>query len=138
MADRAVVIRRCGNVHLINDLDRECLPFDDPYTYLRDAAWWVAWDGTEPVAFGGFRPIEGAAFLCRAGVIPSHRGLGLQRRLIRVRLAAARRCGFGWAHTYTANGNCVSANNLIRCGFRLFEPSWYWGGTDALYLCRDL
>ena len=66
----------------------------------------------------------------RAGVRPDARGQGLQRRLIRARVAYAKREGFPEVWTYTSNYNVASSNNLIREGFTLWAPG-SWGGSST-------
>ena len=94
-------------------------------------AWWVVFDEDgAPVAYAGamlWEP-DDAVYLHRAGVLPRARGLGLQRRMIRVRERWGRANNARAAYTYTAATNTVSANNLIRCGYRLWTPS-HWGGS---------
>jgi GNAT superfamily N-acetyltransferase len=98
--------------------------------------WWIAYDGELPVAFAGvcqsYRWAD-TGYLCRAGVIRSHRGQGIQRRLVRVRELKGKRLGWNWLVTDTAPWNMPSANSLIGCGFRMFRPSRPWGIEGALY-----
>lgn len=107
------------------------------------SAWWLGrgQDGT-PVAFAGARvlthPNRGLGFLSLAGVLPSARGQGMQRRLIRVRIAWARALGLSGLVTYTSPDNVISANNLISCGFRLYRPQEPWGLASGIYLARRL
>lgn len=123
-------IRRCYAKDLIWELDRECFPGDSPY-WNDSALWWVVYD-PHPVAFAGLLPMDDFGFLCRAGVLPSHRGQGLQRELIKRRLKEARRLGLKMVITYTMF-NPASANSLIACGFRMYTPEWTWGGDTAQY-----
>lgn len=108
-------------------LHQICLPHDT----LPDFSvgeWWLAWHHGEPVAFCGLKASEqwcDTGFLSRAGVVPEHRGRGLQKRLIRVRLARARALGWRHAVTYTVD-NPPSANSLIACGFRMYHPQNPW------------
>jgi GNAT superfamily N-acetyltransferase len=76
--------------------------------------------------------------MCRAGVVRSHRGKGLQKRLIRVRERKAREHGWKWLITDTASYNVASSNNLAACGFKLFRPSRPWGHDDGLYWRKAL
>lgn len=105
-----------------------------------DALWWRAHDSCDTYAFAGLAPYyrPHCAFLCLSGVHPASRGRGLQRRLIRVRERYARRHGFPRAVTYTSSDNVHSANNLIECGYRLYEPPYYWGLRHGLYFQKGL
>ena len=108
---------------------------------LPDNFWWLAWDAQkEPVAFASMRLSEvkaNAGFLSRCGVLPEHRGHGLQRRLLRAREAKARRLGWKWIHTDTTE-NPATSNSLIRCGYTLFEPKYPWGFKNSLYWRKRL
>jgi predicted acetyltransferase len=123
-------------------LDEICFPADDRVS-VPGSLWWVAWDGTQPVGFGGLRPCtlaenRGLAFLCRAGVVPSHRGRGLQKQLIRLRERAARALGLKELVTYCVPSNSASLNSLIACGFKFYNPATKWGGATAVYLHKEL
>jgi L-amino acid N-acyltransferase YncA len=65
-------------------------------------------------------------------VLPAHRGQGIQKRLIRVRLRQARALGWNWVVTDT-HDNPASSNSLIARGFKLFDPSKPWGADKTLY-----
>lgn len=103
--------------------------------------WWLAWSGGRPVAFAGvvYLPRRRCWYLCRAGVVPSARGLGLQRRLIRVRERFVRaRARRGWLVTYTLDDNVHSSNNLVACGYRLYLPPRRRRQRGALYFRKPL
>ncbi len=139
MAYRVSRVRLEARAETIRRLHGACFPDDRPYRPF-DGHWWIVWSGGEAVGFAGIRPSRqwsDTVYLCRAGVLPEHRGKGLQKRLIRVRLKLAREIGFQWAITDTRR-NPASANSLIACGFRMFHPSSPWGYTDACYWVRRL
>lgn len=107
--------------------------------------WWLAWNGDpegRPIAFAGLWSsvrFAQAGYLCRAGVLPTHRGHGLQRRLIRVRERKARSLGWRWLMTDTVPYNPASSNSLIHCGYRMYVPAKPWCiGDDAIYWRREL
>lgn len=123
-------------------LDEICFPTDERINPA-DSLWWIVWSGKKPVAYAGLRPCQnaqnkGLAFLCRAGVVPDHRGRGLQKRLIRVREGAARRLGIAELVTYCVPWNCASINSLVACGYRFYLPAEKWGGASAVYLHKRL
>jgi GNAT superfamily N-acetyltransferase len=107
------------------------------YTFGR---WWLAYNDNDPVGFAGMTPSSlgpNIGYLKRAGVVKSHRGHGLQRRLIRVREARARR--LGWERMITdCTGNPRSANNLYTAGYRMFEPRYEWAFASSLYWDKRL
>lgn len=101
---------------------------------------WLAEEAGTPVGFAGavmWGPDQ-CAYLTRAGVTPSARGHGLQRRLIRARVRWAREQGARGVYTYTSREGIYSANNLIREGFTLWTPARPWGLAGALYWWREL
>lgn len=123
----------------INRMDRLCFEADELCD--KDGYWWIAYSGKTPVAFAGLkksRQWDGCGYLCRVGVVPSHRGKGLQRRLIQVRRRYAKNnLRWRWLVTDTT-GNHVSGNNLISSGFRLYNPVNPWGPKDAIYWKLEL
>ncbi len=129
-------VRRTKDLRRILALDARIFPGDHPVDVWDDRmAWWLCGD----VAFAGVRKVAGEslAYLCRAGVAPEARGQGIQRRLIRVRLAWARRHALEAAVTYTSATNTASSNNLAACGFRMYRPANPWAG-EQLYWIKEL
>jgi len=126
--------RHADHFHSIAGLQAAILPLDAPHS-MTVGAWWVALDDGLPVAFAGIVPSQrwnDCSYLCRAGVLESHRGRGIQKRLIVIREKHAKADGMNWLVTDTTN-NPASSNSLISCGFRLFIPSRPWGPEKALY-----
>lgn len=145
-----IQIRQCEDEQLLLQLDRICFPDDDRID-PSVGTWWVAYHDGDPIGFAGAKllvtPITnvrgvdmgGAVFLSRCGIIPIYQGLGLQRRLIRVRLSWARRKRCKRAITYTAYKNVSSARNLQKEGFLLYLPESDWSGMQrALYWMKEL
>jgi GNAT superfamily N-acetyltransferase len=123
-----------ANQLAIGHAHTECFPDDAAYIPSK-GHWWIARAGKHLAGFAGIQQSHkwfDTGYLCRAGVLPEFRGQGLQKRLIRVRLAAARRLGWKWVVTDTRQ-NPASANSLIDCGFRMFTPSDPWSFKDACY-----
>lgn len=123
-------------------LDEICFPHDDRVNVI-DSLWWIVWQGEEAVAYAGLRPCQvehnaGLGFLCRVGVVPEHRGRGLQKRLIRVREAAAKAIGLEELVSYCVPWNCASLNSLVACGYKFYRPATKWGGAGAVYLHKKL
>jgi GNAT superfamily N-acetyltransferase len=130
-----VDIRQLKNVNRLFTLQRICLPSDNPYD-TTTGFWWAATDASSrDIAFAGLvysSRWSDCGYLCRAGVVPSSRGQGIQKKLIRVRIRQAKAVGMKWLITDTYN-NPASSNSLISCGFKLFDPSVPWGATGTLY-----
>lgn len=102
--------------------------------------WWIVFHAGEPVGFccicqSTLGPEYG--YLKRAGVLPDHRGKGLQRRMIRVREKKARENGWRTVITDTT-ANPHSSNSLIAAGYRMFEPPVKWAYNCSNYWRKDL
>lgn len=121
-------------------MEKVCFPeikegLQDPYNKV-SAEWWFVYDDRDnSKGFAGakmWKP-DNFVFLCLSGVLPEARGQGLQKKLINVRIKWAKSQEADGVYTYTSKENIVSANNLIKCGFMLFEPPYKWGLDDGLY-----
>lgn len=102
--------------------------------------WWLVYLEGYAVAFGQLVPAANTpytGYLKRSGVLHEHRGQGLQRRLIRVREALARKLGWKLLVTDTT-GNPASSNTLIKAGYRLFTPGYLWAFEHSLYWRKNL
>ena len=133
-------LRNPSLVTLICYLQKKILPSDNIYKPDR-GHWWIAYaaDG-KPVAFAGLvRSIKwtDTGYLCRAGVMDGFTGHGIQLRLIKARLAQAKKLGWNWCITDTTN-NPASSNSLINAGFKLYTPGQPWSYKNALYWKRKL
>jgi len=130
-----VDIRDSRTQNRLSALQRICLPYDNPYD-TNYGFWWAATDTSgRDVAFAGLvysSRWSDCGYLCRSGVVPSSRGQGIQKKLIRVRIRQAKAVGMSWLITDTYN-NPASSNSLISCGFKLFDPSVPWGAAGTLY-----
>jgi GNAT superfamily N-acetyltransferase len=125
----------------LRDLHTLCFGTRAPQVKPQDEGyWWITRLGDEPVAFCGMlasKQWAATGYLHRVGVLPAHRGKGLQQRLIAVREAHARK--LGWTHTITdTTENTPSSNSLIRRGYVLYEPAKPWGFTHTLYWKKRL
>lgn len=108
--------------------DKVLLP-DDDY-------WWLAYDENGvPIAFASLTPsaqFQNTGYLSRSGVRWTHRGNGLQKRLIRARATKARK--LDWTHLISDTyENPASARSLIACGFKPYMPSNPWGAKGVAY-----
>lgn len=112
----------------------------DKFYDVRNGYWWIAYIDKTPIGFAGLVPSsqwQQAGYLCRAGVIELFQGQGIQKKLIRVRAQYAR--SLGWTHLVSDTyDNPASANSLIRCGFKMYDPSSPWGARGTLYWIRKL
>jgi GNAT superfamily N-acetyltransferase len=102
------------------DLDYLCFEEVEPVHISNQ--WWIAKIGKTPVGFAGASIINAKrVFLCKCGVAPEWRGLGLQRKFIRIREWWARQQNAREIITYTICNNIPSANNLISCGYKMYQ-----------------
>lgn len=124
-------VRRTRDLDVIRELDAAIFN-GGPAVELHGATWWVAYDDAGPCAFGGVRRIGSRAYLRRAGVLPRARGMGIQLRLIRVRVRYARSLGCSEVVTYTMPGNAASMRSLIRAGF-MPTRDYRYVGSDVVY-----
>jgi N-acetylglutamate synthase-like GNAT family acetyltransferase len=131
---------RCPEVQdRLLELQNICLPTDEPAD-TNFGCWWIASEDGNDIGFAGLtRSISwtDCGYLCRAGVVPNARGKGVQKKLIRIRIRQAKTFGWKWLITDTTN-NPASANSLIACGFKLFEPTKPWGFKNSLYWRKKL
>ena len=116
-----------GELHQLIFLDAAPVPkFDRGH-------WWLAFCGSEPVAFAGIiqsTHIFNAGYFCRVGVLGKHCGYRLQLRLMRAMEARARLNG--WCSIISdPTDNMHSANNFIRAGYRLFSPKNAWARPNG-------
>jgi len=136
---KRVDIRKESVQDKLSVLQNKCLPFDTPYD-TNFGSWWIATENGVDIGFAGLvRTVSWAdcGYLCRAGVVPSARGQGLQKQFIRVRIRQAKALGWRWVVTDTTD-NPASANSLIATGFKLFQPTKPWGFKNTLYWRRKL
>lgn len=130
------------DVEHLKELHQHTFAHEAPVPDLTYGAWWLVFPHREsdPVAFCGVVHSNigpGYGYLKRAGVLCGHWGNGLQRRMIALREAWARREGLCTMLTETTD-NPPSANNLIRAGYRMFKPDVPWGLKGALYWRKGL
>lgn len=130
------------NVDVLKELHTLCFFNEAKQPDYENGYWWLAYaDNKEPIGFAGMTPsILGfnCGYLKRAGVLPGeHRGKGLQQRLIRVRVAKAKR--LGWLRLVTdCTDNPHSANNLYKAGFKMFKPTYPWAFENSLYWTKTI
>jgi predicted acetyltransferase len=115
-------------------LQKICLPYDKPYDTTA-GYWWIAIKNGVDIGFAGLVHSSRWTDCCnliRAGVVPDHRGQGLQKKFIRVRIRQAKALKMNWIVTSTYD-NPASANSLISCGFKMFDPTNPWMTAHTSY-----
>lgn len=136
---KRVDIRKQSVQDKLSALQELCLPYDKPVD-TNFGCWWIASKDGVDIGFAGLtRTVSwvDCGYLCRAGVVPNARGQGLQKKFIRARIRQAKALGWKWLVTDT-RFNPASANSLISCGFKMFQPTKPWGCKDTLYWRRKL
>lgn len=129
-------------IDAIHNFNRQTCQFPEITDHeLEIGHWWLAYYQGEPVAFAGMVPstkYHNVGYFKRAGVDPAHRGHGLQIRLMRVRINKARKIGY--THIVSECTDTVySANNFIRAGFKIYEPSNPWSPfKNSIYWIKRL
>jgi GNAT superfamily N-acetyltransferase len=124
---------------LLHWLQVETLPGDTPLE-VSGGYWWIAYLDGNPAAFCSLNRSSrwsNTGYLSRAGVLRKHRGIGLQKKLIRVRIALAKRLGWTYVFSDTYE-NPASTNNLIACGFRMYLPNKPYAGEGTIYWRKKL
>ena len=118
----------------LSALQKKCLPYDKPYDTIH-GYWWIATQDGVDCAFAGLicSPWwSDCGYLIRCGVVPDMRGQGLQKKFIRVRIRQAKALKMNWVITSTYD-NPASANSLIACGFKMFDPTKPWMAAHTSY-----
>jgi GNAT superfamily N-acetyltransferase len=125
---------------IIERIHKTCFPDDDVLSPLTGGYWWIVKYGPEIIGFCAMRQSSrwiDTGYLCRSAVIRTHRGKGLQKRMIRVREQFARKLGLVFMITDT-NDNPTSANNLIDAGYIMYRPTWPYGIETTCYWKKRL
>lgn len=127
-------IRRVTNstqLQKIAAMDAICFPNDDPISDWHESDWYLVYEGGDILGYGSKKELAGdITYLNRVGVLPAHRGKGIQRKLLDRRIKDSQGSTI---ITYTVNSNPASSNNLIRKGFLLFIPENQWVEGEVLY-----
>lgn len=120
-------------------LHKLCFPVDKVLEPI-SGYWWIVLYQGEIVGFCAMRQSKrwsDCGYLWRAAVHPDHRGRGLQKRMIKAREKKARE--IGWEHMISdTNQNPQSANNLIKSGYKMYDPTWPYGIDSTCYWTKKL
>lgn len=109
---------RSNRAEIIPELEKIALAGDYTQSDLNKMPQiFVAYFKKKAVAFSCLACYHGSWCLRLCVVDPSHRGNGLQRKLIRKRLAYLKNRGARWANVWVYPGNEYSLHNIIDEGF---------------------
>ncbi len=135
-----VTVRQCTDITLIAQLESRNPDREPGWRPVADSVWWVARnEHGDVLGYAAARMTrEGFGYLAWARVLPGARGYGVQRRLIRARVAWCRAQGAQAVVTYTAPDNVPSMRNLIGSGFRPYAPQKPWYGAEWVYWQRAI
>lgn len=119
----------------LQSLDRRV--FVDAYNEFKEnREWWVIEDKGQIIAYCGSLYNQGVCIFVRAWVFKEYRGRGLQSKMIKARLKAARNCYR--VITYVAKDGVHSMNNLIINGFLTYIPQYLYAGKEFIYFYKDI
>ena len=104
--------------------------------FRENREWWVIVDKETIVAYCGSLYSEGVCIFIRAWVYRPYRGQGLQSRMIKTRLKAAKGCYKAITYVYPDNVNSI--NNLIKNGFLTYTPQAKYSGEEFIYFYKEL
>lgn len=126
-------------VQVVEWMEEVCYEGEYVMPHKDAALWWLA--TAEDGSLAGFAGLTflnhtGELFCCLDGVMPQHRGAGLQRRLIRARCNWARANGYPGLMTYVMPHNVASLRNYLACGFFPYNPADPQWGLDVVYLTK--
>jgi len=113
---------------------KKCLPYDKTND-TNHGYWWIATKDGVDCGFAGLvysSRWSDCGYLVRCGVVSDYRGQALQKKFIRVRIRQAKALGLNWLITSTYD-NPASANSLISCGFKMFDPTNPWMTKHTSY-----
>jgi GNAT superfamily N-acetyltransferase len=102
--------------------------------------WWMGYCGKEPISFASLIPSDRyprAGYFKRVGVLPAHRGRGLQLRHMRALENRARRNGWTQIVSDTTS-NPHSANNFISAGYWILAPDYPWAFPHSVYWVKEI
>lgn len=134
-------IRRTNDYQTVINLHWKIFPTDSINDmFSEEGSWfWLIWDDKKPVGFASITQVDDEImFFSRSGILPSHRGQGLQKRLIRVRENFCRKYDYKTIITYTLLNNPASANNLFSMGFKLYVPEYQYIDGNVNYFIKEL
>ena len=126
-------IRQGGDIYYALKMHDDIIGTDPVYAIKEGSVVWYVYHQGEIVGYATARELDGYLYMSSAGVNHRHRGKGLQKRLIRVRVKYAKSRGLKSVITYTSADNSASMNSLIACGFRVYNPAKAWVGVEWVY-----
>lgn len=124
----------------LRDLHKLTFFGEAPIPNFETGHWWIGYRDDEPISFASLIPSDRyprAGYFKRVGVLPSHRGHGLQLRHMRAIEGRARRNGWIKIVSDTTD-NPHSANNFISAGYWILSPQFPWAFPNSIYWSKEL
>ena len=133
-----MVLKKSTDKFNLIRLNRKLFPIDE-FDITKNLHFWLYYDGRKSVGFCCLKDIGyGLAYLYRAGVEEEYENRGLHKKMIKSRVAWARKNNFKEVITYVHYENPLSLRNLIKCGFEVYIPEWNYAGDYFIYLKKSL
>ena len=117
-------------------MDSQLFHHDYPVVDWNECIWFIGIENGVDVCYCGVKMYDNVAYLSRAGVMPLARGKGYQKKMIDRRLDYVKKQGVTRVVTDTIAGNTASNNNLIRSGFKMYDPGangWKTPHSSLIY-----
>jgi predicted GNAT family acetyltransferase len=134
---KKVIPERISDPNMLSCI-REIMTFNHlaPQTTM-----WVAYDESgEWAGFATTRQIDRDKLMFNSCYVKmKHRGKGLQKRFLKIRLQFAKRSGYKEVYSWFWNWNKASGNNLIQFGFKLCDiPEYYEPNPAHIWVKRKI
>jgi GNAT superfamily N-acetyltransferase len=134
-----LTLKQTTDYQAIAQMDSVLFSDDHPVESWNSHIWWIGYVAGKPVCYCSIKDEgSGIAYLSRSGVIPSYRGNGFQKRMIRKREDWCKTNNIVSVISDTAYWNSTSINSLIRCGYRVYTPVIPWSNETQLYWIKRI
>lgn len=134
-----VYLRKCSNFDIIEWLDEQCFPADYRIEEDSETTWIVGYADGIPVCYIGVQDIgQGVGFVPRIGVLESHQGQRLARRLLKRITKESKEIGLAQLVTYIAHNNPQSLNCFFADGYKALIPEYLYAGKEFIYMVKNL
>ena len=131
-------LKRVTDVDKVIEIFFTISPEDD-WPGRETSLYWILYDKDKPCGVSIATPIDkNVLYAAFGGLTRSARGKKLHRRLIAVRERYGRANGFTKLITYTLTTNGPSIYNLLKNGYKIYDPQNPYQGTDVVYFIKDL
>lgn len=114
------------DIEVIKKMHKRIFPCDNFGIQKKDLlgiVWWIIYINNRPVGFSGLiiDKKRKHGHVTWTGILKKYRGNGIHKKIITIREVYARRTGLKYITSYIHRDNIISANNLIKSGYMLFQ-----------------